>query len=161
MKIGQVRAANRLEIDENGPGLPNEVGQNKSELVKTGSKLGQIGRDVTRKTPKFQGKKPRSRGKGPNFRGGGGGFKRGGGGAGAYKIPAARGLKIYTPHPPPLKNPSGQKWGGGGGFVISPWVKPPFYKTALFVENRFLSSAGVGKNCGSPYTDAKPQPNTG
>ena len=34
---------------------------------------------------------------------------------GAYKIPAAWGLKIYTPTPLPWKMPFGHKWGEGGG----------------------------------------------
>ena len=40
---------------------------------------------------------------------------------GAYKIPAAWGPRIYTPTPLPWKMPFGKKWGGGGGFLISPW----------------------------------------
>ena len=44
-------------------------------------------------------------------------------GGGAYKIPAARGLKIYTPTPPPEKRLLAKKWGegGGGGVYNSPW----------------------------------------
>ena len=38
---------------------------------------------------------------------------------GAYKIPAAWGLKIYTPTPLPWKMPFGQKWGRGGGGVYN------------------------------------------
>ena len=37
-------------------------------------------------------------------------YKRGG-----YKIPAAWGLKIYTPTPLAWKMPFAQKWGEGGG----------------------------------------------
>ena len=37
-------------IGENRSGLPGEMGQNRSELVKTGSKLGKIGRNVPRNT---------------------------------------------------------------------------------------------------------------
>ena len=40
-----------------------------------------------------------------------GAYKRGG----AYKIPAAWGLKIYTPTPPPLENAFCTRSGGGGG----------------------------------------------
>ena len=51
----------------------------------------------------------------------GGGVYEGGGGA--YKIPAAWGLKIYTPTPLPWKMPFGQNWGeGGGGDISSPWI---------------------------------------
>ena len=49
MKIGQVRPVN-VGIGENRSGLPGKIGQNRSELVKTGSKLGQIGRNVPRNT---------------------------------------------------------------------------------------------------------------
>ena len=37
-------------MGENRSGLPGEIGQNGSELVKTGGKLGQIGRNVPRNT---------------------------------------------------------------------------------------------------------------
>ena len=47
VKIGQVRPANRLEKSS---GLPGKIGQNISELVKTGSKLGQIRRALPRNT---------------------------------------------------------------------------------------------------------------
>ena len=50
MKIGQVRPANRSEWVKNRSCLPGEIGQNRSELVKTGSKSGQIARNVPRTT---------------------------------------------------------------------------------------------------------------
>ena len=57
---------------------------------------------------------------------------------GAYKIPAAWALKIYTPTPPPLKMPCGQKSGlGGGAYIISPW------KTYCWSFRRFLQGSGA------------------
>ena len=50
MRIGQVRETKQVGIGENRSGLPGEIGQDRSELVKTGSKLGQIGRNVPRNT---------------------------------------------------------------------------------------------------------------
>ena len=48
-------------ISENRSGLPGEIGQNNSALVKTGSKLGQIGQNGPSEH-QIQGKKPRNRG---------------------------------------------------------------------------------------------------
>ena len=45
-------------------------------------------------------------------------YKRGGGG---YKIPAAWGLRIYTPPPSPGKSLLARNGGGGGAYVIPPW----------------------------------------
>ena len=59
-------------------------------------------------------------------------YKRGGA---AHKIPAAWGLRIYTPTPLPWKMPFGQKWGGMGGYIISPWIVVQHAATQLSKEN--------------------------
>ena len=67
-------------------------------------------------------------------------------GGGGYKIPAAWGLKIYTPTRLPLKMPSGQKWGEGGVYIInittSPWKIRSVGAQHLILDAAFLLAVG-------------------
>ena len=63
-------------------------------------------------------------------------------GGGRIRSPAAWGLRIYTPHPLPLKNAFWPKMGGAGGaYIISPCWKKVFTRLLPLPEYGWRASA--------------------